>query len=62
LVTALSLISIVRYCPIVNAELINNNNTDNSVGLKIPLPFNFHIADQTIDDGKIYIDNIQQIE
>jgi hypothetical protein len=55
-VTALFLISTVRYCPIVNADLINNN-TDNSAKLTIPLPFNSHIADQVIDE-KNYINNI----
>jgi len=57
LVVSLFLISTVMYCPIVNADLINNNNTDNSVKLTIPLPFSSHIADQIINE-KNYVNNI----
>ena len=57
LVLLLFLISTVMYCPIVNAESINNNNTENSVELTIPLPFSSHIADQIIDE-KNYVNNI----
>jgi hypothetical protein len=56
LVVSLFLITTVMYCPIVNADSINNN-TDNSVELTIPLPFSSHIADQIID-GKSYVNNI----
>ena len=51
LVVSLFLMSTVIYCPIINAISINNNNTDNSVKLTIPLPFSSHIADQIIDDS-----------
>ena len=58
LVVSLFLITTVMYCPIVNADSINNNNnTDNSVELTIPLPFSSHIADQIIDE-KNYVNNI----
>ena len=57
LVVSLFLISTVMYCPIVNADLINDNNTDNSVKLTIPLPFSSHIADQIINE-KNYVNNI----
>jgi hypothetical protein len=58
LVVSLFLITTVMYCPIVNADSINNNNnTDNSVELTIPLPFSSHIADQIIDE-KSYVNNI----
>ena len=57
LVVSLFLISTVMYCPIVNADLINDNNTDNSVKLTIPLPFSSHIADQIINEKK-YVNNI----
>ena len=60
LVVSLFLISTVMYCPVVNADSINNNNnnnTDNSIGLTIPLPFSSHIADQIIDE-KNYVNNI----
>jgi hypothetical protein len=57
LVVSLFLMSTVIYCPIVNAISINNNNTDNSVKLTIPLPFSSHIADQIIDE-KNYVNNI----
>jgi len=56
LVVSLFLITTVMYCPIVNADSINNN-TDNSVKLTIPLPFSSHIADQIIDE-KNYVNNI----
>jgi hypothetical protein len=56
LVVSLFLITTVMYCPIVNADSINNN-TDNSVELTIPLPFSSHIADQIIDE-KSYVNNI----
>ena len=56
LVISLFLMSTVMYCPIVNADSINNN-TDNSVELTIPLPFSSHIADQIIDE-KSYVNNI----
>jgi len=56
LVVSLFLITTVMYCPIVNADSINNN-TDNSVELTIPLPFSSHIADQIIDE-KNYVNNI----
>jgi hypothetical protein len=49
----------LKSCPIANAEISNNNNNpDNPIGLKIPLPFNSHNNEQTIDDHKKYIDNI----
>ena len=57
LVVSLFLISTVMYCRIVNADLINDNNTDNSVKLTIPLPFSSHIADQIINE-KNYVNNI----
>ena len=57
LVVSLFLMSTVIYCPIVNADSINNNNTDNSGELTIPLPFGSHIADQIIDE-KNYVNNI----
>jgi len=59
LVVSLFLITTVMYCPIVNADSINNNNnnTDNCVELTIPLPFSSHIADQIIDE-KSYVNNI----
>ena len=59
LVMSLFLMSTVIYCPIVNADSINNNNnnTDNSVELTIPLPFSSYIADQIIDE-KNYVNNI----
>ena len=57
LVMALFLISTVRYCPIVNADAINNNITDSPDRLIIPLPFNSHITDQIFDEKK-YIENI----
>jgi len=57
LVVSLFLMSTVIYCPIINAISINNNNTDNSVKLTIPLPFSSHIADQIIDE-KNYVNNI----
>ena len=57
LVVSLFLMSTVIYCPIINAISINNNNTDNSVKLTIPLPFGSHIADQIIDE-KNYVNNI----
>ena len=44
--------------PIAKAEDNNNSDTDNSNKLVIPLPFNSHIADQTIDDEKRYAENI----
>ena len=56
LVVSLFLITTVMYCPIVNADSINNN-TDNSVELTIPLPFSSYIADQIIDE-KNYVNNI----
>jgi len=56
LVVSLFLITTVMYCPIVNADSINNN-TDNSVELTIPLPFSSHIVDQIIDEKK-YVNNI----
>ena len=56
LVVSLFLITAVMYCPIVNADSINNN-TDNSVELTIPLPFSSHIADQIFDE-KNYVNNI----
>jgi len=56
LVVSLFLITTVMFCPIVNADSINNN-TDNSVELTIPLPFSSHIADQIIDE-KSYVNNI----
>ena len=37
--------------------LINDNNTDNSVKLTIPLPFSSHMADQIINEKK-YVNNI----
>ena len=58
LVVIIFLIFSTRNCPIANADIYNNNNPDNSVELKIPLPFNSHTVDQTIDDKKKYIDNI----
>ena len=59
LVVSLFLMSTVIYCPIVNADSINNNNTntDNSVELTIPLPFSSYIADKIIDE-KNYVNNI----
>ena len=58
LVVSLFLMSTVIYCPIVNADSINNNdNTDNSGEIRIPLPFGSHIADQIIDE-KNYVNNI----
>ena len=59
LVVSLVLMSTFIYCPIVNADSINNNNnnTDNSGELTIPLPFGSHIADQIIDE-KNYVNNI----
>jgi len=56
LVVSLFLITTVMYCPIVNADSINNK-TDDSVELTIPLPFSSHIADQIIDE-KNYVNNI----
>jgi hypothetical protein len=52
-----------KHYPNVYADLSNNNNDNNNpnnpVDLKIPLPFDSHIASQTIDDDKKkYIDNI----
>ena len=61
IILAISSIFIVfdlKNCPIANADISNNNNPENSVELKIPLPFNSHIASQTIDDNKKYVDNI----
>jgi|tagenome__1003787_1003787.scaffolds.fasta_scaffold18666892_1 hypothetical protein len=59
LVVSLFLMSAFIYCPIVNADSINNNNnnTDNSVELTIPLPFSSHIANQIIDERN-YVNNI----
>jgi hypothetical protein len=49
----------LKNCPIANADIFNNNNNpENSVELKIPLPFNSHIALQTIDNNEKYVDNI----
>jgi len=61
IILAISSIFIVfdlKNCPIANADISNNNNPENSVELKIPLPFNSHIASQTIEDNKKYVDNI----
>ena len=62
IILAISSIFIVfdlKNCPIANADVFNNNNNpENSVELKIPLPFNSHIASQTSDDNKKYVDNI----
>jgi hypothetical protein len=60
IILAISIFIIIdlKHCPIANADISNNNNPDNYVGLKIPLPFDSHITDQTIDVKKKYIDNI----
>ena len=62
IILAISSIFIVfdlKNCPIANADISNNNNNpENSAELKIPLPFNSHIASQTSDDNKKYVDNI----
>ncbi|MGN6351168.1 MAG: hypothetical protein ACTHL3_06860 [Candidatus Nitrosocosmicus sp.] len=47
----------LKNYPIVDAATYNYNNTDNSIMLVIPLPFNSHIADQTIN-AKKYTGNI----
>ena len=59
-ISSIFIIFDLMNCPIANADISNNNNNnpENSVELKIPLPFNSHIASQTIDDNKKYVDNI----
>ncbi len=58
LAISISIIFDLKHCPVANAHISNNDIPDNSVRLEILLPFNSHIADQTIDDEKKYIDNI----
>jgi hypothetical protein len=36
--------------PLVNASINNNNNSIDSIRFLIPLPFNSHIADQSINN------------
>jgi hypothetical protein len=58
-ISSIFIIFDLKNCPIANADIFNNNNNpENSVELKIPLPFNSHIASQTIDNNKKYVDNI----
>jgi hypothetical protein len=61
-ISSIFIIFDLKNCPIANAVIFNNNNNnnnpENSVELKIPLPFNSHIASQTIDNNKKYVDNI----
>jgi len=58
-ISSLFIIFDLKNSPIANADLSNNNNNpENSAELKIPLPFNSHIASQTSDDNKKYVDNI----
>jgi hypothetical protein len=52
LVMSIFLIICLKNYPIVDAATYNYNNTDNSIMLIIPLPFNSHIADQTINAKK----------
>ena len=58
-ISSIFIIFDLKNCPIANADIFNNNNNpENSVELKIPLPFNSHIASQTIDNNEKYVDNI----
>ena len=58
-ISSIFIIFDLKNCPIANADISKiNNNPENSVELKIPLPFNSHIASQTIDDNRKYVDNI----
>ena len=58
-ISSIFIIFDLKNCPIANADIFNNNNNpENSVELKIPLPFNLHIASQTIDNNEKYVDNI----
>jgi hypothetical protein len=58
-ISSIFIIFDLKNCHIANADIFNNNNNpENSVELKIPLPFNSHIASQTMDDNEKYVDNI----
>ena len=58
-ISSIFIIFDLKNCPIANADISKiNNNPENSVELKIPLPFNSHFASQTIDDNRKYVDNI----